>query len=90
MKRAYAKPFLAVESFQLDAAIAGACADAGSKTLNLNVNNCVAPAPDYFFSNNCDISDGIDVTDNDLGGDGYCYQGPIAGSMDISTVYLES
>lgn len=40
MKREYAKPSLAIESFQLDAAIAGTCAQSGAMLLNLKLESC--------------------------------------------------
>lgn len=76
MKKEYRKPYLAVESFQLDAAIAGACKDAGKYTLNHYESSC-RPSGDgvgFYFSFACGAQGGLDVIHPD--GEGPCYQGP--------------
>lgn len=65
MKREYKKPFLAVESFQLDAAVAGACQDTGIP-INHALHSCVLEGAG-LFGNACGI---YDVTVNPQ----LCYQ----------------
>lgn len=69
MKRAYKKPSIAAESFQLNAAIAGSCADANKIPLNHGMETCsIGPVGSYFILQyECDISFD-DETD-----EGYCY-----------------
>lgn len=71
MKRAYKKPSIAVESFQLNAAIAGSCADANKIPLNHGMETCsLGPAGFYFvLQYECDIS--FDDPDDEF----YCYHG---------------
>ncbi len=73
MKTEYQKPYLAVESFQLNAAIAGACRDSGAVPLNHGLNDC-SPAEEapgiQLFGAACEI----DIV-NDDNPDGTCYQG---------------
>lgn len=78
MKREYKKPYLLVESFQLNAAIAGSCTTLGGITINYGEDNCgykmIAPGMYQFFNYyNCEM----DLTGP--GGDGndtICYHGP--------------
>lgn len=72
MKRKYMKPYLAVESFQLNAAIAGACS--GKIALNHQKDTCTLNDEpndygDYIFGKACDFD--IVSPDN---ADGACYQ----------------
>lgn len=72
MKMKYNKPYLAVESFQLNAAIAGSCAGENKLQLNYNLDNCNLDddkGTDYgiqVFGGGCFTS----VQTNDKGG---CY-----------------
>lgn len=82
MKKEYTKPYLAVESFQLDAAIAGACANKPIQ-INHQVNECVlgdnkGEVTDIYFGAVC----GYNAEVND---DGTCYQAFVG-----SDTYLES
>lgn len=86
MKKDYIKPYLAVESFQLDAAIATACNAPGQIALGHKLHDCV-DSTDQFFGRACgDLAYGTDVTD-DVAPDGLCYQGPV---NDLSGIYIES
>lgn len=85
MKKEYVKPFLAIESFQLDAAIAGSCGDAGKMILGQAIDHCTLGDdgngdPDYggdiYFGAACDA----DITVDDI-----CYQ-----AMAYSGAYLVS
>ena len=40
MKKTYTKPYIAVESFQLDAAIAAPCSSEGETALNYAIATC--------------------------------------------------
>ena len=86
MKKVYTKPSIAVESFQLDAAVAGTCADKGSLTILHGTENCGYGVPDpgsrlfghqwqYYNWDNCsvDLTSPFGGDDNDR----YCYHGPI-------------
>lgn len=75
MKKVYSKPFLAVESFQLDAAIAGACADSGAIPLGHYQTTCDHDSG-FFGSDLCAFN-----VIGQVGGDsndGMCYHGPFA------------
>lgn len=92
MKKTYSKPYLAVESFQLNAAIAGACS--GKITLGHSVDACHTHDRDNkggvyltnvpFFGAACanpsNVPNGIDVTL-----DTSCYQ-----AMSMSDQFLTS
>lgn len=80
MKRAYSKPFLAVESFQLNAAIAGSCSN--DTPINHYATSCGYGVIEegeywyYFGENNCEL----DVTgESSQGGETPCYHGPVDG-----------
>lgn len=70
MKRAYKKPSIAVESFQLNAAIAGSCADANGYPLNHGMTTCNTFEGDTYFlmDRDCDLS--FDDPESD---EMYCY-----------------
>lgn len=87
MKKEYAKPFLAVESFQLDAALAGACKDAGAlELIGPTADKCIKDlgGGDIIFSFACAQQNGDDITHNDSN-DELCYQAfqPSIGSVMI-------
>lgn len=83
MKRTYGKPVLAVESFQLDAAVAATCSSQGYIPINYSEDTCSFDNGQYFNYNNCQM----DLTGP--GGDGNdtpCYHGPLlAGATFISS-----
>lgn len=75
MKKKYTKPFVVVESFQLNAAVAAACSKENKLPLNYGMDTCTwdeeAPGVNYF-GNLC-------VHDVQVEGDGndtICYHGP--------------
>lgn len=79
MKKTYVKPYIAVESFQLDAAIAVACSAQGYLPIGYGENSCgygqIGDKYWQFFNlDNCEM----DLTGP--GGDGNdteCYHGPM-------------
>ena len=86
MKKTYVKPYVAVETFQLDAAIATSCA--GRIALHYGQDTCA----DYdefdtltYFGDACGAKkNGTDVTapagdENDT----LCYHGPLPGIFDM-------
>ena len=86
MKKNYSKPYLAVESFQLDAAIASSCSENGKVSLGHGMDTCTtfeeAPGLGYFGLA-CANGGGHDVINNpgSDGNDGFCYHGPIYQDM---------
>lgn len=81
MKKTYTKPYIAVESFQLDAAIAASCSSQGYHPIGYGENNCglgTASAGEgktwaFFNYHNC----AFDLTDaSGDGNDTPCYHGP--------------
>lgn len=82
MKKKYVKPYIAVESFQLNAAIAS-CTSEGYIPIGRSENNCgwgegVDGNFQYFNYDNCEV----DLTGPDIdGADTICYHGPVLASM---------
>jgi len=74
MKRPYKKPYLEVESFQLDAAIAEACSTLGSIAIHhTEEKNCTFANGQFFNLINCSM----DLTGASIdGNDTVCYHGP--------------
>ena len=68
MKKEYVKPYLAFESFQLVAALAGSC----GMPLNQSAQACSNPDYAPLFGNNVDC--GENVFTPDYNEDGLCYQ----------------
>lgn len=86
MKRKYMKPYIQVEPYQLDAAVAASCTGEGYLPLNHSVGSCWDNTLNkYFFNANvCDV----DLTPaGDDGGDTMCYHGPSAA---YGVTYLNS
>lgn len=89
MKKEYQKPYLAVESFQLNAAIAASCTSEGKFPINHGQHDCTlgdnpGEEPDVIFGAACVV----DVyTQSGDGNDGFCYHGPVA---DMSLVFVYS
>lgn len=81
MKKIYSKPYLAVESFQLDAAIAASCSSQDYVPIGYGENNCGLGTPaagegkqyQFFNHDNCAF-DLVDFAGD--GNDTECYHGP--------------
>lgn len=81
MKKEYQKPMIVIESFQLNAAVAGSCSDeAGEVPINHYQDNCgsgTSSDPDFqfqFFADPmCETDLTIGASD---GNDIECYHGP--------------
>ena len=79
MKREYQKPYLAMESFQLNAAIAASCSSEGKQPIHYGENTCIVgdnsdETSIEYLGNACvlDIVGEIGGDKNDT----ICYQGP--------------
>lgn len=83
MKKAYMKPLVVIESFQLDASIAASCSSQNYIAINYGEDTCTFDNGNFFNNNNCQL----DLTGP--GGDGndtVCYHGPsLAGLTFISS-----
>lgn len=81
MKKKYEKPVLLIESFQLDAAIAGSCSGEGYIAIGHWAETCGDGTGNehykwYAFS---DTTCEVDVAGpEDDGSDSFCYHGPMA------------
>ena len=75
MKKQYNKPYIGLESFQLNAAIADACSTMGYRPVGPSENECSFAGGQFYSAINCKL----DLTGpaND-GNDGVCYHGPLA------------
>ena len=83
MKKAYSRPLLAFESFQLDAALAAGCTiimkwGEGRCSLDANMNTIYGPGGEFFNIENCNT----DVFAE-------CYQGPF-GMVDPYQIFFSS
>lgn len=84
MKKTYSKPYIAVESFQLDAAIASACSADGKHALGYSMNSCTLEDNKgsteftglHYFGNACIHNVMVEGDGNDL----ICYHGPVPAS----------
>ncbi len=76
MKKEYVKPYLALESFQLVAALAGSCTDDGYTPLNQGIDTCKL-SDDTMFGMSCEDS----VHDFPE----LCYQGPVNGGLYLTS-----
>lgn len=94
MKKIYTKPYIAVESFQLDAAIAASCTP-NKGSLGYSVNDCTLTddkgtyAPTLnLFGIACEQAGGLNIvhTGSDAN-DFYCYHGP---TVDVTTLFMNS
>lgn len=75
MRKTYTKPYIVVESFQLDAAIAASCSSQDKIALNYSMDTCTAveEAPGLnYFGNLCVHDVKVEGDGNDL----ICYHGP--------------
>lgn len=68
MKKTYTKPYIAVESFQLDAAIAASCSSEGKTALNYAIATCkdYPDAASGYFGNSCTHNVVVEGDGNDL------------------------
>lgn len=78
MKKEYMKPFFAVESFQLNAAVAASCSSQGKVAIQFGETDCTAmeeaDGQSYFGNGIC----ATDVTSpNEDENGAFCYQGVI-------------
>lgn len=91
MKKEYVKPYIAVESFQLNAAIASSCSSENKLPLNFTDDTCVDSTGSGYFGDACGSAGGIDMTPPyDHGGDdndGLCYHGPVT---DVADMFMNS
>lgn len=79
MKKDYKKPYLLVESFQLDAAIAASCSP-GKIPLNYGLDSCtpLEELPGFSYIGNLCIHDvKVDGKVDGDGNDTICYHGPL-------------
>ena len=86
MKKAYTKPYLAVESFQLNAAVASSCSSQNKVAMNANVDTC------NFEHVNAGITQfGLACPTNVMLSYGkfntYCYHGP---QIDLMSIAIQS
>ena len=94
MKKTYTKPYIAVESFQLDAAIAASCSPTKG-SLGYSVNTCTLSdekgtyAPTlHVLGLACGSVGEVDIVtsgsdENDL----YCYHGP---TINVTELFMNS
>ena len=85
MKKNYSKPYLVVESFQLDAAIASSCSSSGKQPLGYSMDTCdlVEESPGLnYFGNVCIHDVKVEGDGNDV----ICYHGPV----DANTMFMNS
>lgn len=84
MKKEYVKPYLAFESFQLGAALAGSCGGSNQFALNHSIDGCdaVEEGGGVFFGAACPKNifsyEGVSK-------DGVCYQGPVEGGLYLTS-----
>jgi hypothetical protein len=89
MKKTYTKPYVIVESFQLDAAIAASCSSENKFPLGYGENSCTSFEEDpnlLYFGGACGDYNVLNIP---AGGtnDGLCYHGPIS---DIAALFMNS
>jgi len=82
MKRPYQKPYLGVESFQLNAAVAVACSTLGATPIRHGPDDCTFDNGQFYNLFNCQID--LTGPGND-GNDTICYHGPTASHGQIFT-----
>ena len=89
MKRKYQKPYLAMESFQLNAAIAASCSSEGKQPIHYGENNCfMGDDPGEksieYLGNACEMDIVVEVGGDQ--NDTICYHGP----FDPYEVFIKS
>lgn len=92
MKKTYTKPYIAVESFQLDAAIAASCSPTKG-SLGYSVNTCTLSDEKGIYLPNlpylgfaCANEGNADIVNGGDGNDSPCYHGPI----DVNVMFMNS
>ena len=91
MKKLYTKPYLAVESFQLDAAIASSCTGENKHALGYSLNTCtldddkgsIAFVGSHYFGQACIHNVQVEGDGNDM----ICYHGP---TEKANTLFMNS
>lgn len=78
MKRTYTKPLIAMESFQLNAAIAASCSSEDGIAIHYGENTCTYDDGQFFNYNNCQFD--LTGPEGD-GNDTDCYHGPIVANQ---------
>ena len=90
MKKTYTKPYVIVESFQLDAAIAASCSSENKFPLGYGENSCTSfeEAPGLLYFGFLCANGGYDVVNTPMdGNDEFCYHGP---TVDIANLFMNS
>ncbi len=82
MKRKYEKPYLGLESFQLNAAVALSCSSQNYTPINYWESGCTFENGEYFNLFNCQFD--LSGPEND-GNDSICYHGPVLSFGEIFT-----
>jgi len=88
MKRTYTKPLIAMESFQLNAAIAAACSQReGGIAIHHAENTCTAleEIGDMIFGTACGDNGGTDVNATPDANDEICYHGFLYGEVFLAS-----
>lgn len=87
MKKTYTKPYIAVESFQLNAAIASSCSGDGKHTLGFDIDTCTLEdnrgSTDFIGSNYFGNACVHNVVVEGDGNDQICYHGPTVKAPDL-------
>ena len=97
MKKTYTKPYIAMESFQLDAAIAASCTSDDKQSLGYAVNTCtlsdnkgIQLPTAHVLGLACAAVGEVDIVNGGVGSDlndTYCYHGP---TIDVATLFMNS
>lgn len=80
MKKEYVKPYLALESFQLVASIAGACNEGGATPLNHGIDTCTLE-DSWLFGEACGEFNFRLLEDKNA----VCYQGIVDGGAYLTS-----
>ena len=85
MKKTYTKPYIVMESFQLDAAIAGSCTSEGKTALNYTIATCkdYPDAASGYFGNSCTHNVVVEGDGNDF----ICYH---TQTYEADTLFMNS
>lgn len=76
MKKKYVKPYIVIESFQLNAAVAASCSSEGKIPINYGEGTCndMDEAGTGYFGQACETNVTVSGGDDN---DEFCYHGPI-------------